>query len=123
MVAKAPVAVAGELVDALPRSLVYMRLGDIASADRNPKEHDFAVLREAIGTLGFINPALYDERTEQLVAGHGRLEMLLIASENPEVFDEVPEGIVVDGFGEWMMPVIRGWASADDAEADRVLRS
>jgi hypothetical protein len=49
-----------------------------------------------------------------LVAGHGRLEAFADAK---AVGLDVPEGVRVNAKGEWLVPVIRGWSSRNDAEA------
>lgn len=102
-----------------PRRLEYMRLAEIIPAERNAKAHDTAELRDAVTTLGFINPGLWDERTGRLIAGHGRLELLSALEATPGVLDDIPEGLMIDESGAWLMPIVRGWSSRDDAEADR----
>src|SRR5690606_33572698 len=50
--------------------------------------------------------------------GHGRLERLRQAQRRG---DPAPEGIQVLRDGTWKLPVIRGWSSANDAEAEAYL--
>lgn len=94
-----------------------MPLDGVLRADRNPKRHDAALIRKSIGKFGVVETPALDERTGKLVAGHGRLnewERARAAGENP------PDGVqVVDG--DWHVPISRGWASRDDAEADAYL--
>lgn len=97
-----------------PRRIEYLRLDDIAPAEENPKTHDLASLAESVDRLGFIESIIRDERTEKLVAGHGRRLYLMAAEAAGE---DVPEGITVDDEGHWRAPVTRGWSSADDDEA------
>jgi hypothetical protein len=59
-----------------------------------------------------------DERTQRLVAGHGRFGALV---EMKTHGDSPPDGLLVDDDGEWLVPVIRGWASRDDASAQAYL--
>lgn len=96
------------------RRIEYVRLSDLRGADLNPKNHDLAGLRRSIAAFGYTEPGLLDERTGRLVAGHGRLADL---RERHALNGEVPDGITVDDDGEWLVPVIRGWASTDDAHA------
>jgi len=98
----------------------YRSLDDIRGADTNPKAHDEALLDRSMRRFGFVEPPLEDQRTGQLIVGHGRLEAAARArtrhagdpAEHP-----VPKRVVVTADGVWTIPVICGWASADDAEA------
>ncbi|MGQ0507545.1 MAG: hypothetical protein ACT4TC_19760 [Myxococcaceae bacterium] len=58
---------------------------------------------------------MIDERTGRLVAGHGRRDALLALKQNGH---PPPDGIQVDEHGNWFAPVIRGWRSKNDREAD-----
>lgn len=98
----------------MERTTVYMVLDEIAPADRNPKLHDLPEIRKSLRRFGYADTALLDERTGQLVGGHGRLEGL---REIRDAGEEPPEHVVVDGDGRWTVPVQRGWSSRDDAEA------
>jgi hypothetical protein len=97
-----------------PRWQDYMPIDVIDPALRNAKAHDPETLGASVGRFGFMQPLVLDERTQRLIAGHGRLEQLLTAR---EAGLEAPEGVVVVD-GAWKVPVTRGWASADDEEAD-----
>lgn len=99
----------------LPRQIEYRRLSDVLPADRNPKEHDDAAIQASIERHGFTEPVFEDGRTGKLVAGHGRLENLVLMR---DAGHHMPEGIVADDDGEWMLPVVIGWSSADDEEAE-----
>lgn len=133
------------------RNIEYMRLADIPAAERNPKTHALGLLVLSIGRFGFADPALLDERTGRLIGGHGRLAALAaikayrgtglegataagyeLPAELWAEFDEVtggadpggagePEGVSVDKTGAWSAPVVRGWSSADDDEAEALL--
>lgn len=96
------------------RRIEYMALGDIPRAMRNPKAHDLGRIRGALKLYGCTVAGILDERTGRLVAGHGRLEALEVMLKEG---DERPSG-VLDGDGEWRAPIVRGWASANDAEAE-----
>ncbi len=91
----------------------YMALGAIERWGDNPKDHDLGALSAALERFGFVNPMIMDERTGQLVAGHGRVEAL---RQRKAAQMEPPERVRVEG-GEWYVPVIRGIEFADDNEA------
>lgn len=94
-----------------------MSLDEIIEADHNPKDHATDDLEASVSRFGFVEPITLDERTGKLVSGHGRLHELQrrhTAGEDP------PEGVEVYQ-GTWTAPVVRGWASADDTEAEAYL--
>ena len=94
--------------------LEYVPLDELQKWEANPKDHDLGLLNQAIGRWGFLNPVLIDERTGLLNAGHGRLETL----EPMRAGGQAPPTYVqTDGGGRWLLPVLRGWASASDADA------
>lgn len=102
---------------ATARDLVRMPLSELQPAPRNPKGHDDEGIGASLDEFGYVEPIVMDERTGRLVVGHGRWENLLAkvaAGEDP------PEGIEVEG-AEWMIPVMRGWSSRDDAHAEAYL--
>jgi hypothetical protein len=94
--------------------IAYMRLDEITGAHLNPKMHAEADIVKAIETHGFGEAPMLDERTERLVAGHGRLKALGFLHRNGR---RVPSGIHVADDGMWEIPVQRGWKSKDDAHA------
>lgn len=94
--------------------IVYEPLHDLVGADRNPKRHDEPALRSSVDRFGFVEPIVVDGRTGKLVAGHGRVAELRrrhAAGEAP------PEGVAAD----WTVPVVHGWSSNSDAEAEAYL--
>jgi DNA modification methylase len=100
--------------DTEARTITYVRLDDIREAELNPKEHDLEAIRSSIERYGFVTPGLRDDRTGRLIAGHGRtiaLRAMRYAQDVP------PPGVRLDADGAWMVPVITGWASKNDAEA------
>lgn len=101
------------------RVIEYMPLGELKPAKRNPKLHAVEDLDASIGRFGFTEPILMDERTGRLVAGHGRLEALKRAEKKG---GEPPPGVATRD-NVWMVPVVRGWSSADDKEAEAYLLS
>lgn len=97
------------------RHVVYMGLSDLAPAERNPRNHDLPSLVASLRRYGWTNPALVDERTGRMVAGHGRREACVMIRQTGE---PPPGGVHVDDDGEWLVPVLRGWQSRDDTEAE-----
>lgn len=99
------------------RRVEYLPLASIKGAPRNPKEHAEKDLAASVGRFGFVETPVLDERTQRLVAGHGRMKVLvaLKAAGAP-----APRGVEVRG-DDWYIPVERGWASADDHEAEAYL--
>jgi len=95
------------------RRIEWVPLADVQSAPTNPKEHDIGEICVSIGRRGFVELPAIDERTGRLVAGHGRIEALmkLEADKAP-----LPGGLKAEG-GKWLVPVVRGWASKNDADA------
>lgn len=102
-----------------PRRVEYMRLDEIQHAPRNPKGHDGPGINRAIQHFGLGELPLLDERTGLLVAGHGRLEQLEKMLQASAVAP--PDGVSVDGDGMWLVPVVRGWASRSDGDAEAYL--
>jgi len=100
------------------RGIDYVRLDEVTLAETNPKDHDQPGISRSIGHFGFVEVPVRDERSGRLVAGHGRheqLQALHAAGATP------PDGVVVDGDGMWRMPVITGWASRSDTDAEAYL--
>jgi len=102
----------------MDRRIEYMPLATIDAAARNPKRHDRGGIRTSIDRFGLGEVPLIDERTGRLVAGHGRLEDIYDRRRSGQ---EPPDGVRVDDTGDWLVPVIRGWQSRSDAEAEAYL--
>lgn len=100
------------------RRLTYMPLDDITPASRNPKGHDVDGIQASIGRFGYVAPSVIDERTGRLVAGHGRIDALRAMRDAGQ---DPPAGVRLAAGGTWQLPVLRGWASRSDAEADAYL--
>ncbi len=96
--------------------LEWMPLGKLQSASRNPKQHS-SEIGTSIGRFGYVEPIVLDERTGRIVAGHGRREALMAMRRRGEA---PPAGIRAEG-DEWLVPVVRGWSSRSDAEAEAYL--
>lgn len=97
------------------RHITYVPLDAVKPAVRNPKKHDIEAISHAIETVGFTDPAVIDERTQRLIDGHGRWEALVVLRAGG---CDTPDGILVDDDGGWLIPLVRGWASKNDAEAE-----
>lgn len=101
------------------RHIEYVRVKDLVPAKKNPKQHSISDLSASVGRFGFTNPIIVDDRTGRMVAGHGRVTALQTMRANHQ---DAPDGILVDqADGEWLIPVLRGWGSKSDAEADALL--
>lgn len=102
-----------------PRRIEYVPVDDVQGADRNPREHrSIEKVKGSIRAYGFVEAAVHDARTGQIIAGHGRTEAL---QQMRAAGEAAPEGIVVDDDGTWRMPLQYGWASRDDAAAETLL--
>jgi hypothetical protein len=100
------------------RRIEYQTLDSVRPAPRNPKNHNADGIAASVDRHGFVEPVLMDERTGFLVAGHGRLAELRRKQSSGE---KPPDGIAIDDSGDWTLPVIRGWASKNDREAEAYL--
>jgi DNA modification methylase len=96
----------------------YVELDKIQLAPRNPKGHDVDGISGSISHHGLGEIPMRDERTGRLVAGHGRIEAIGRAYEQQE---PPPEGVRVDERGRWLVPVLAGWRSRSDADAEAYL--
>ena len=99
------------------RKIEMMPLNAITGAQKNPKRHSHEDIEKSISRFGYVEPVVLDERTGRLVAGHGRVQALRVAKKTG---DKPPQGVVEKG-GEWLVPVLRGWASRSDTEAEAYL--
>ncbi len=98
--------------------LEYWPLEELLKAPRNPKDHDIGLLHGLMDHFGYTQPVLIDERTGRLVAGHGRLDTL---GQKVRGGQAPPDYVVVAENGAWLVPVIRGWRSRSDADAEAYL--
>lgn len=99
------------------RRIEYLPLASLQGAARNPKKHAVGDLTASVDRFGFVETPVLDGRTQRLVAGHGRLEVLRALQAAGK---DAPRGVRVDG-GRWMVPVELGWSSASDTEAEAYL--
>lgn len=79
----------------------------------NPKTHDLPTIDDSLGRFGMLEPVVIDGRTNQILAGHGRVQSLRDRQARGE---DPPEGVQVKN-GTWLTPVVTGWSSANDDEA------
>lgn len=102
------------------RRVEYMPIAEIEPAARNPKRHAAEAIAASVDRFGLAELPLIDERTGRLVAGHGRLDDLLVRRRDGE---EPPAGVRLGpgGAGDWLVPVIRGWESTSDEDAEAYL--
>lgn len=101
------------------RRIEYLPLASLKAHPRNPKDHDIGEISKSIQRFGFLDAVIIDERTGQLVSGHGRVEALRALHRQNQ--HQVPTGIgppPIGKDGDWYVPVQRGWASKDDTEAE-----
>jgi DNA modification methylase len=98
-------------------AITYEPLDDLArrSDPGNPKAHDLRALDASFDRFGYADPVAVNDTTNTLLAGHGRIEALLLLRARGE---GPPAGIEVDGDGAWLMPVVHGIAlTEEDARA------
>lgn len=105
-------------VETAPRRTEYIPLDHLRADPANPKAHNVDVIDASIGRFGIIDQIVRDDRTGYIISGHGRDETLRRMRDRG---DNPPEGIRVDASGNWLVPVIVGWASRTDAEARAAL--
>lgn len=97
--------------------VAYLDLDEITLAPRNPKRHAEPEIRASVSHFGVAELPLLDDRTQRLVAGHGRIADLRTrkaAGEDP------PRGVRQEG-ERWLVPVVRGWSSRSDDDAEAYL--
>jgi hypothetical protein len=98
----------------MERWIEYVVLDAVTEADRNAKAHNVEGVVASMEAFGHIEPQIIDDRTNKLVAGHGRLKALRAMR---EAGHPAPRGVVVTDEGVWTVPVVHGWASENDDEA------
>lgn len=98
--------------------VIFTKISEIKEADSNVKDHDLGAIHESMNRFGFTSPLLLNEKTGQLVAGHGRLQALL---QKKQLKEEAPANIKVDDNDDWYVPVIRGVSFKNEQEAQAYL--
>jgi hypothetical protein len=92
-------------------------LGHLRKWPRNPKGHDIPAIKASFDRFGFVQNLVIDEKSGNLVAGHGRLQALV---ELKDAGAQPPKRIEVRD-GEWLVPVLRGIEFASEREAEDYL--
>lgn len=100
------------------RRVEYLPLDSLKGNPRNPKAHDLDTLDKSIGRFGMLDQIVRDDRTGEIVSGHGRHAALTAMQERGE---RPPEGVQEDEDGRWLVPVVVGWSSRTDTEAAAAL--
>lgn len=96
----------------------YVSISEISKWPRNPKDHDHHEIQKSFYRFGFIKPVLVDEGTQQLVAGHGRIDTLKLLKNSGK---QPPRGVQVVDDDTWLLPVLRGVKFENPAEAEAFL--
>lgn len=99
-----------------------MRLADLQPAEYNPRvdlqpgDPEYDKLRRSVETFGYVEPIIWNERTERIVGGHQRLKVMLdlgIEEESIVVVDLAPNdekalNIALNKIsGDWDMPRLK----------------
>jgi len=96
--------------------LEWVPLGEALRHERNPKDHDEALIRASVLRFGFNDPIAVNEATGKLLEGHGRLTVL---QEMQSKGESPPERVQVrEKDGEWLVPFIRGLSFEEESEAE-----
>lgn len=95
----------------------YVPLAEVQRWPRNPKKHDEPGIDASLERFGFTEPLILDEKSGKLVAGHGRLEAL----QRRKAAGKTPPARIAMKGQDWMVPVVRGVAFKDVAEAEAYL--
>lgn len=99
----------------MTRTLEYLPLVDLIPSPKNVKGHDLGLIHTSINRFGFIETIVRDDRTGMIVSGHGRAESLL---QMQRAGQQPPDGVHIDEGGEWLVPVLTGWSSHSDTDAN-----
>lgn len=106
------------------RTIRYLPIDDIQPDPRNPRAHEsIEDVKASILRFGFVDPVVHDDRTERIVAGHGRKEALIALRDQwrrDRQSVKVPDGITVKG-DQWLAPVVYGLRTENDEEAAGLL--
>lgn len=100
------------------RQIEHLSLSELRPDPRNPKGHSVETIDASVGRFGFVEPIVIDGRTGLIISGHGRTKTLRAMFDRGET---PPEGVRVNEAGEWLIPVVAGWASRTDTEANAAL--
>ena len=95
----------------------YQLLDDVLPAKRNPRQHDIDEIKASITRFGYTSPLIVNEKTGELVAGHGRIEALKAARDEGQPAPRLIK-VVNDA---WHVPVVRGVEFDNEHEAEAYL--
>lgn len=101
----------------MTQTIELVALDKLKENPLNPKNHNENLLNKSLSTFGYVDPIVVDERTGLMISGHGRKQALETMQLNGE---KAPEGITVKN-NQWFIPVVKGWASKNDDEANAAL--
>lgn len=93
----------------------YMSLEELEGWPRNPKQHSIKKIAGSIQDFGYVTPIIIDEKTQRIVAGHGRLDSLKVLRGQGK---EPPDRIEIKD-GQWFVPVLRGISFKSEQHAER----
>lgn len=96
-------------------SLHWTSIDDLPDALVNPKGHDLDLIAASIERFGITEPAVIDERTGRLLAGHGRRDALRLLRDRG--VESLPQGVHVRDDGAWVVQIVRGVRTDNDEEA------
>lgn len=97
------------------RRIEYVPLDEVVAAAVNPKRHDDAGIDASMGRFGVIDVVSRDDRTGRLVSGHGRVDSW---HRTRAAGGDPPDGVDVADDGTWLVPLVVGWSSVDDDDAE-----
>lgn len=101
-----------------PRRIEWVPLDEIQEDPTNPKAHADELIDASIGRHGVIDLMTRDDRTGYLISGHGRLHTI---RGRREAGAAPPPGVRQAVDGRWLVPVVVGWSSTDDLDAQAAL--
>jgi hypothetical protein len=97
------------------REVQWVPLEELKGDPRNPKAHSLEQIDDSFERFGVVDLITIDGRTGFILSGHGRAQVL---KDKQAAGDDPPEGVRIStATGQWFVPVVAGWSSANDAEA------
>ena len=85
----------------------WVKLTEVRGHPGNPKLHDLDEMCASIRQHGYVDHGVIDDRTGQLLGGHGRheaLDAMRTAGEVPAEWQCTRPGVHVDSAGDWWVP-------------------
>lgn len=102
------------------RHIEWRQLDSLTGDPRNPKGHSLETIDDSMDRFGVVDIITEDGRTGFIISGHGRAQVL---RDRRAAGEQPPEGVTTDEWGNWVVPVVVGWSSSNDAEAAAALIS